>query len=175
MSNLPRKLNKINERVAVRVRSMSYPERARIMLSSAVKVEEKKMKIASKLNVFSAFDKTPHPVERKRSFGSQGLSGVLDKRENFKIGGYKRKLHDANNHESNKMFGIIVKTFDAFCNLIRRYHCFGSHHDVSDHFLEQGIGVYRNTVICADWECNFERPEHWKPKTSTPLLCVTVD
>ncbi|ETN80269.1 hypothetical protein NECAME_02401 [Necator americanus] len=35
--------------------------------------------------------------------------------------------------------------------------------------------VYRNTVICADWECNFERPEHWKPKTSTPLLCVTVD
>ncbi|KAK6766845.1 hypothetical protein RB195_026241 [Necator americanus] len=154
MSNLPRKLNKINERVAVRVRSMSYPERARIMLSSAVKVEEKKMKIASKLNVFSAFDKDrPHI-----------LSNVNG-----------RKLHDANNHESNKMFGIIVKTFDAFCNLIRRYHCFGSHHDVSDHFLEQGIGVYRNTVICADWECNFERPEHWKPKTSTPLLCVTVD
>ncbi|EYB88826.1 hypothetical protein Y032_0241g3393 [Ancylostoma ceylanicum] len=74
------------------------------------------------------------------------------------------------------MFGIVVKTFDAVCNLIRRYYCFGHQHDVhdvQDHLLEQGIGVYRNTVIFADWECSFDRPEYWKPLT--PLKAVTVE
>ncbi|VDM74358.1 unnamed protein product [Strongylus vulgaris] len=71
------------------------------------------------------------------------------------------------------MFGIVVKTFDAVCSLVRRYYCFGHHHDVQENLLEQGIGVYRNTVICTDWECTFDRPEYWKPPA--PLLSVTVD
>ncbi|KHJ94751.1 hypothetical protein OESDEN_05318 [Oesophagostomum dentatum] len=74
------------------------------------------------------------------------------------------------------MFDAVVKTFDAFCSIFRRYYCFGSQHqsDVREHLVEQGIGVYRNTVICADWECSFESPEYWKPQPGS-VMRVTVD
>ncbi|CAJ0609265.1 unnamed protein product [Cylicocyclus nassatus] len=74
------------------------------------------------------------------------------------------------------MFGIVAKTFDAVCSLVRRYYCLGHHQDIQDiqeNHLEQGIGVYRNTVICSDWECTFDRPELWKP--TAPMLSVVVD
>ncbi|VDO26588.1 unnamed protein product [Haemonchus placei] len=61
------------------------------------------------------------------------------------------------------MFDIIMKTLDAICSLVKRSHCFGSQRDVHDHLMEQGsgIGVYRNTVICADWAYSLQPSQCW--------------
>ncbi|EYB97563.1 hypothetical protein Y032_0139g2099 [Ancylostoma ceylanicum] len=56
MSNPVKRVDKINVRVAVRVRPMSDGEKAE-SASSIVKVEEKKMMVTCKTKAFSAFDK----------------------------------------------------------------------------------------------------------------------
>ncbi|KAK6052372.1 hypothetical protein COOONC_10123 [Cooperia oncophora] len=65
------------------------------------------------------------------------------------------------------MFDMVMKFVDVFRSLVRKYHCFGSQHDVRDHLLEQGagvgIGVYRDTVICGDWEYSLQPSDCWKP------------
>ncbi|KAK5970598.1 hypothetical protein GCK32_000389 [Trichostrongylus colubriformis] len=63
------------------------------------------------------------------------------------------------------MFDIVIKALDALCSFVHRFHCFGSRqHDVRDHLLEQGtgIGVYRHTVICGEWEYKLQPSECWK-------------
>ncbi|WKY17006.1 hypothetical protein Q1695_001541 [Nippostrongylus brasiliensis] len=76
------------------------------------------------------------------------------------------------------MFDSVVKALEAVLSFVRKYQCFGHHHDVRDHLLEEGspnvnIGVYRNTVICGEWDYTLARPEYWKP--TLRIECVQVE